>query len=340
MDTELTRARREANLTRYHPGQRGGHYESFFVRANHPRRPLAFWIRYTIFSPEGRPEDAMGELWAVYFDGEAGRQVAVKKVVPFMRCSFSSTAFLVRIDDARLEPTIVAGSAATGAHEIAWDLTYSGAEPPLFLFPLTLYRRRLPKAKSLVGLPLARFAGALRVDGETVDVIGWQGSQNHNWGSRHTDHYAWGQVAGFDTHPDSFLEVATARLRIGPLWTPFMTVLVLRHRGEEIALNTLRQATRAHGSFSYFIWHFGAEGDGRRVAGTIAAARDTFVGLRYGNPPGGIKDCLNSKLASCELHLTDARAGGAAGGEQLSTRHRAAFEIVTDDRDHGVAMRV
>jgi hypothetical protein len=43
------------------------------------------------------------------------------------------------------------------------------------------------------------------------------GSQNHNWGSRHTDHYAWGQVAGFDDDPDAFLELSTARVRVGPL---------------------------------------------------------------------------------------------------------------------------
>ena len=33
------------NETRYQ-GQPQGHYESFFQRANHRSRPLAFWIRY------------------------------------------------------------------------------------------------------------------------------------------------------------------------------------------------------------------------------------------------------------------------------------------------------
>ena len=59
-----------ANKTVHQPGQTTGHYESFFLRANHPSLPLAFWIRYTIFSPQGQPEKAIGELWAVYFDGE------------------------------------------------------------------------------------------------------------------------------------------------------------------------------------------------------------------------------------------------------------------------------
>src|SRR5262249_44030132 len=53
------------NCARYRIGQRSGHYESYFLRANHPARPQGFWIRYTIFSPDQRPQDAIGELWAI-----------------------------------------------------------------------------------------------------------------------------------------------------------------------------------------------------------------------------------------------------------------------------------
>jgi hypothetical protein len=53
---------------------------------------------------------------------------------------------------------------------------------------------------------MAVYNGSLTVAGEEIEVVDWVGSQNHNWGSQHTDHYAWGQVAGFDTHPDSFDE--------------------------------------------------------------------------------------------------------------------------------------
>ena len=62
MNQELALARQGVNHTRYRPGQKAGHYESFFQRANHPSRPFAFWIRHTLFSPHRRPEDALGEL--------------------------------------------------------------------------------------------------------------------------------------------------------------------------------------------------------------------------------------------------------------------------------------
>jgi hypothetical protein len=37
----LNNYEKEVNFTRYHPGQKVGHYESFFQRANHPTQPIA-----------------------------------------------------------------------------------------------------------------------------------------------------------------------------------------------------------------------------------------------------------------------------------------------------------
>ena len=60
------------------------------------------------------------------------------------------------------------------------------------------------------------------------------------------------------------------------------------------------------------------------------------MALTYGNPPGGDKTCLNCKIAACELVLE--RPG--APPVELRTRHRAAFEILTGARDHGVPVVV
>lgn len=329
-----------ANNTVYQTGQQTGHYESFFLRANHPVKPLAFWIRYTIFSPQGRPEKAFGELWAVYFDGEIGTSTAVKKEVPFSHCSFSSSALDVRLDGAVLNAHKLMGSATANMREISWEMDYAGESRPLFLLPLKMYSGKFPKAKSIVPLPLAKFNGILTVDGKAIHIENWVGSQNHNWGSKHTDLYAWGQVAGFDNSPDTFLEVATARVKIGPFWTPKMTPIVLRHKGDEFALNDLTQTINAHGRFTYFDWQFGSENEKVGIAGRITADRSQFVGLKYYNPPGGIKHCLNTKLASCNLRITYRQGSKKGTSELLSTAYRAAFEILTDKNDHGIALQV
>jgi len=309
---------------RFRVGQSAGHYESWFLRANHPTRKLAFWIRYTIFSPQGRPGDAIGELWAVHFDGERRVIRAAKSEVPIADCSFAPRGLDMRIGRATLAPGELQGSAA-GAHVIGWALRYRGGSPPMTFLPERVYEARLPRAKALCTRPQVVFDGSLDVDGESIDVEGWIGSENHNWGSRHTDRYAWGQVVGFDEAPDAFLECATAQLKLGPLWTPSMTIVCLRFDGIDYRLNSPWRTFRARGGWQDCDWHFDSAEAGVRIRGRIHARPEEFVSLTYYNPPGGNHTCLNSKIAACEVTLE--RPGAAP--VTLSTRHRAAFEILT-----------
>ncbi len=322
----------DCNRCRYVPAGPSGHYESWFLRANHPSLALAFWIRYTIFSPKGRPEDAVGELWAIFFDGEAGRNFVVKESVPIAQCGFSPIDLDARIGVALLNQHHLEGRARSAGHTFRWQLDYAGDGPPLLLLECKFYERGFPKAKALVGSPNALFFGALAIDGQRIAIDGWRGSQNHNWGSRHTDAYAWGQVAGFDNAPHAFLECATARLRVVGIPAPPMTVLVLRVEGREYRLNGPLQSLRATGRFDFFAWHIEARSARVRVTVYLHAPASAFVALRYDNPPGGAKTCLNTKLAACELTLEE--AGEPA--RTFVTRQRAAFEILTDRADHGL----
>ena len=332
MDDSLQQRRDAWNASRFRPGETGGLYESYFLRANHPERPLAFWIRYTVFSPQGRPDRAQGELWAIWFDGEAQHIVAVKESLPIAECRFAPDNLDVRVGEATLVDGRLEGRAASADHAVSWRLTFVGEAPPLLLLPKSMYSGGFPKAKALVTRPNALFTGTLTVDGREIAIDGWRGSQNHNWGSRHTDRYAWGQVAGFDNAPEAFLECAAAQVRIGPFWSPRLTLLVLWVGDEEIALNGLWQAARAQGDYDFFTWTLDSRNPQARLHGRIEAPASAFVGLNYLNPPGGAKTCLNSKLASAEFTLE--RPGRPA--KTFVTRSRAAFEILTDRRDHGV----
>ena len=332
--------RREANVLRY-AGGTGGHYESYFVRANHPERGLGFWLRYTIFAPKGRPDQAEAELWAAVFNDRAGGTVAVYQAMPLTAARFSDSGdgLDVRIGQAVLADNpaagrgALAGAVASGGHEIRWDLSYTGSAEPVLLLPERFYRGGFPKAKVLVPAPMAVFAGQLVVDGEPIDVAGWTGSQNHNWGSKHTDEYAWGQVAGFDNAPGSFFECSTARVRVAGLRTPWLTPMVLRHDGREYSLTGLAAARRARGAYRASgpesTWTVRSAGPGGQagevtISAEFRAPAESFVTLDYRNPPGGSKRCLNTKIAQCQV--TMARSG--AEPVILRSANRAAFEIL------------
>lgn len=309
---------------RFRFGVARGHYESWFVRGNHPTRPLAFWLRYTVTSPAARPQDAEAELYAIVFDGERDRHVVARQPVPLSDSLFPTAGLGVRIGAAQLSRDGAQGRAQGASAVIAWTLTFEGGGPPLLLLPERFYAGGFPKAKSLVMRPSVTFGGQVTIGDEVIPVDGWRGSVNHNWGSRHTDRYAWGQVAGFADHPDTFLEVATARIRVGPILTPAMTPIVLRHRGREHRLNALRTLF-GRAAIEGLEWTFKARGEGVALRGVVRASPRDVVTLWYPNPPGGRKICINTKIASCELELES-----DAGAERLATTHGAAFELLVD----------
>lgn len=320
------------NGARFDPA---GSYESWFLRANAPTSGDAFWIRYTLFADARAPHRRSAELWAIAFRSRSGRTevVADKVLRPFEPSALARSGLALTLGEAHLRD----GEACGSVGRLAWELTWSGGAAPLLLLPEALYAGRFPKAKALVPRPLVRFAGRFTIDGEALGgdggIDGWIGSQNHNWGSRHTDEYAWGQVAGFDGAPDTFLELSTARVKLGPMKTPWLTPIVLRDGARELRFSTLLRAARNRGRYDErtFVWTFAGEAEGVSIEGRIEAPREAFVALPYANPPGGTKTCLNTKVARCVLTL---REGGRT--RELVSERRAAFEILTDRADHGI----
>lgn len=338
MSIHLQKLRATANFTRYH-GQKEGHYESYFLRANHPQKPFAFWIRYTLFSPKNHPEKALAELWAVWFNGETKKHTAVKKEMPIEKATYYNYHFALDFEGATLSQDKAVGEITLNQNKIIWNLHFTSQENPLFLLPLSAYELPFPKAKSLVSQVLARFNGEIVVNSEKYIIENWVGSQNHNWGERHTDEYAWGQVAGFDNAPESFLEVGSAKIDLGlGFKTPFLTPLVLRHNGKEYALNSWVDIALARANLKGFCWTFFSENKYVAVEGKIETEPANFVGLTYYNPPGGNKFCLNSKIASCTLKVREKSKLGL--NYELYTKNRAAFEILTDNSNHGIPMYI
>jgi hypothetical protein len=328
----------EAAGSRFVRSSKSGHYESWFIRANHPKRPLALWCRYTIFAPRGRLDEATAELWSVWFDGEdrnGGGIVVAKEDVPLARSMFVARGLDVRVGDARLAFDRATGAAAHAGSRLAWDLRMVSSAAPILLMPERFYTAPLPRAKSLVLAPGAVFSGTFDVNGHAQSIDGWVGSLNHNWGSQHTDEYAWGQIAGFDGHPESFLECGSGRVVLSKalhLRTPWTTLAVLRHEGRTYALTTLREAVAAESRYGVGEWVFTTRGKGPRAGieleVRISAPKSAFAGLTYRNPPGGAKICHNTKIASAEVKLRD-------GGREtaLVADRRAAFEVLSNEAD-------
>ncbi|MCG7597092.1 hypothetical protein [Mycobacterium sp. PSTR-4-N] len=304
-------------------------YESRWLRATSGDGARAIWLRETLL--RASTGAASADVWVMVFDPAGHR--AHRESFPIDSAVFADDPWTARIGPNSLTDTAAVGGVPGRAR---WDLTVRpGGEPAVRVLSDRAYQARFPPAKTLVRHPRAQVDGRLEIDGLTVEVDGWVGSVNHNWGSRHTAAYAYGQVCAFDDSPGTTLEIVTARAAVGPVLLPAVTLFVLRHAGMEFAVRTVVGSLQTHGRYEPFTWSFGARVGEQTIEGEIAAATHDVIGLTYTDTGGAEKYCYNSALATCRLQV----AGISVPRTEL-TSSAAMFEILGADRVAGVPLLV
>jgi hypothetical protein len=309
------------------------YYESRYIRANHPDRPQALWLRETLLLPTaGEP---VADVWVMVFDPDGSGNRAVKEPYPIDAAEFDYDDWTARIGAATIDDRSAQGVVTGGKRSARWDLRITpGTAEPVKLLTERAYTAKIPTAKTTVRHPLADFNGALELDDVRVVVDGWTGSVNHNWGSRHTPAYAFGQVCGFDNAPDTTLEIVTARAAVGRMLTPTVTLFVFRHDGEEFAVRSILRSLQTHARYEPFSWTFGGRIGDHMIEGEISAEPADIIGLTYTDTDGGNKFCYNSAIATCRVQV----AGRAFSRAELVASRRAMFEILTDIRHVAVPL--
>lgn len=324
-----------AEGVRYDARAGTAHVESWFLKANDPRGRRAVWLKWTIWAGARAPASAVAEAWAVAF-GTARGHVATKTTVPFEAARFSREGIDATIDGCTLTRESARGRVESGGRAIAYELRVEPIGPALVHYPSRwMYERPFPKQKIVSPVPDARVSGTVQIEGERWELDAWPGMIGHNWGSQHTESYAWAHCNAWDDGDDVVLEGFSGRPRVGGVLLPTTTMVSVVHHGTVYRLTDLRSVTRNAGSISPRRWRFRARSRRIDVAGELWADTEDFVGLFYPNPDGTICHCLNSKLAHAEVTL---RVEGRPPRTLRS--QRAALEIGTRDPNHGVRMYV
>ncbi len=310
---------------------RGGHVESYFLRANHPDRPLALWAKATVLFPRRGPR--VRESWFIVFDGERDRTFAHKVTAPFTP-AFATAGGL---DAPGVRWTLGARGACRGTMDgedghAAWDLAWARDDGPIGE-PLSIYPSRLllegpfPKSKLLTPQPALTFSGHVEAFGERLSVDGWRGMQGHNWGREHAFEYAWGQCF-FPGSPATWVEGFSGRIKLGPVLSPRLSALVVQRGDRALRFDRIFDPWRQRAEVGERTWSVSLSGaDGRATLEMDAGGRP-MVCLGYANPDGALAYCTNSKLARTRLVVEPARGAPFT----LESPHGGALEILRRER--------
>ncbi|MCP4807748.1 MAG: hypothetical protein GY913_10165 [Proteobacteria bacterium] len=294
------------NRSRYLAG--APHIESWFVRANHPTRPRALWLKATIV---GRPDgSATADAWCSLFDGEAPRAKGAKASTPLDAATFEPAQQRVDLAGCRFSFDPDAGAATGEAGPFTWDLKWrrlpGALGAPMSLLPT---RRMLdvpiPRNKLLTPAPAIRLTGSVTWAGERWSVDDWLGMQGHNWGQSQSPEYAWGQCHFLDASgtPFATVEGASGRVAIGSWVTPILALMEVRRAGRTYRFDRLVDTWNRRADIRFPDWTLKMRGRDGAALLSMRARPDRMVCLGYENPSGSISHCLNSKLATVSLRV-------------------------------------
>lgn len=307
-----------------------GHYESFYLRAADPAGGRSAWIRHTVHKRPG--EASTGALWFTLFDAAAPGPRAVKQslVAP----AVPADGWLA-LGDSRFGPAGAHGHAQAAGRSAAWNLRFNGGGGvPLRHLPRDwMYRAALPRTKVETPLPQAAISGWVEFDGERLKIDGWHGMVGHNWGSEHAERWIWLHGVGFDEQPESWIDVALGRVRLGPLVTPWIANGALSQGGERIRLGGL--ARRPHVAERHDGGELTLPGAGVEVKVSVRAAPAQLASWIYSDPGGGEHHSTNCSIAGLELLVS--RTGRKP--LQLTTAHGGAWELGTREPAPGVTVQ-
>ena len=276
-----------------------GHYESFYVRAVDPRRPRGVWIRYTVsVPPHGGPS---GRLWCVLFDRDRPAPVALRADAGPVTTGNGS---LLGLGTSTFDEGAADGALDTSAGSAQWSLRWAAGAPPLLHLPRAVYGTRLPRTKLISLNPATVFDGRLVVDGEEISVERWSGMVGHNWGEEHAAHWMWLHGVDFaGAGPDTWLDLALARIRIGSALSPWSAFgaastggrrIILGGPGRRISVREEPTGCRVR-----------IRGWGLRATVDVSAPADAFAAWDYPapDPAAPPRDVVNCSVADLTLQV-------------------------------------
>ena len=314
-----------------------GHYEVYYLTLTDPCTGVGVWIRYTLLAPVARArQPPSAALWLAAMDPrrETRGTIARKATYPIEELRATADPFELRIGDARMSDTGMAGAFA----DVAWDLRWAPSPRPYeHVNPLL---GRLGVASTVLTLPHADLAidGTITLPSGRLSLTGARGAQAHLWGSKHASRWAWAHCNDFQDADGrrasgTFVDGVSAMVaRLGGERGPATPVVGAIEGADFRSTSPLRVLTNTS-TFALTGWRFEAVAGTVKLVGELDADRDQLVGVIYHDPDGEPAYCYNSETASMRLHVyrRARRVGGWEHTKMLVARRCAHFEYAQRD---------
>jgi len=329
----------QANHMRW-DGAARGHYEVWYLTANHRSTGLGLWIRYTLEAPKRGLGEPYAQLWCAVFDrDEPSANFAIHRRYPISQLVAARDPFALTIGSSELHDDRARGALSGEGHEVSWDLKWTPAACVRRLFPSLMYRRGGLGETTVLSPTLgAGLEGAIVVDGRRLELRGETVGQTHLWGRKHAHAWAWGHCSEFIGGRAAILECLTVRLRRLGCTLPPMTMLLLELDGELHRFTRFFQVLtgRTSAELSTGRYAFTARSSNLRLVGEFSARVQDMVVAPYVDPDGAPSYCANTEVGDLEI-VVERRSGRRwEHAATLRAQGTAHFELGERERDPAI----
>ena len=318
--------------------------EVWFFKLNHPTRPQALWLRWTLLTSENGFRKT-AEVWAILFNRTESetQKTALKQ-------SFEISQFLVKpggsiqIGSSELAPTSTVGKVEGMGKTLSWNLQFKPRTETTVSFslvPEALQRAGIAKNEAIAVHEDLLATGTCELNGVRFEWDHAVAMLGHITGPRNGHSWVWAHCNQFQDESgkpsDVLFDGITGRARVPVIGkTPALSTFLFRYRGDVYRFDTVWDALRARSVLSTMGWSFQADRGDLSFRGQIRSEARDFAGVTYEDTDGTFLYCSNTKLAAMDLQIY------RSGKLEASYRspHGAAFEIVSRSKNPYVPLMI
>lgn len=305
-------------------------YEVHFLKCHPFESDLSLWVRYTLLAPHRDLGPPSASVWAVAFGaGPNKRPLAAKETWAAEQALIDRDIFYFQLGDCAIYNNGARGRAASGGHEIRWDLQFVPNETSELLYPFSFYHLPFPKTKYLAPNASVRMNGEFWVDGEKFRLVDAPGCQAHLWGTQHAERWAWSQCNQFHEDSQAVFEALSGQVRVGKKLLRPLTAISLRlGNGLALRFNRISQLIFNESSYDFSRWELSAHRGHYRLKIALTNRPAEMAGVTYTDPDGSARYCYHSESADLELWVYETSRRGDRLLHHLTAPRSAAFEVV------------
>jgi hypothetical protein len=315
------------NMVRW-DGKRRPFYETYYLKLHSRGLGRGLWIRHGVLAPRRDLGPPSVSVWATVFR-EGAPPVAVKETVMADQATIDRDIFFFQAGESAIYNNGARGRAASGGHEVQWDLQFFPNETSERLYPASFYHLPFPKTKFLSPNWSVRVSGEIAVDGERLRLHEAPGCQAHLWGTQYAERWAWTHCNAFSEDPDAVFEALSGQVRVGKKLLRPLTALCLRlGDGRTLRFNRLSQLLFNRSDYTLESWELAGHRGHYRLKATVQNRPAEMVGVTYTDPGGAKLYCYHAESADLKVELFETGRGGDRLLQAFHAPRAAAFEVV------------